>query len=510
MSTRSFVDASNPNLLLSVNPFKSEYHTTSTATYKKRLSIETLNTSVLNAEYAVRGAIPSRAEEIEKDLSKYPFDKITYCNIGNPQQLKQKPLSFVRQVTALVEYPELIQPENEPVTKQLFPVDAIERAKQYYKYMNSSGAYTGSQGMMAIRQNIAAFIKQRDGFPADPNNIFLTNGASAGVSFLMQSLMQNSKSGMMIPIPQYPLYTATMALLDARVVPYYLDEDNGWSLSVDELNRSLKEAQKAGTDTRGLVIINPGNPTGQCLSKENIEIIIKFCYENNLVLLADEVYQDNIYYSDKPFHSFKKVKGEMGSKYADLELVSFHSTSKGFIGECGKRGGYMELDSIDPAVQAQIYKLASIGLCPNVVGQIVSDLMVKPPGPKDPSGPLYIKERQDICDTLQRKSAKLVAAFNRIEGMSCNNAEGAMYVFPRIRLPEKALAKAKSVGMKPDAYYCLRLLEATGVCTVPGSGFGQVEGTWHFRCTFLPLEGEMDAFIASMSDFHGKFMQEFK
>ena len=91
--------------------------------------------------------------------------------------------------------------------------------------------------------------------------------------------------------------------------------------------------------------------------------------------MADEVYQDNIYADGDKFTSFRKVMLEMGSPYAEnLELVSFHSVSKGFFGECGKRGGYMQLENIMPEIAAEIYKMASVNLCPNVVGQIVVDL----------------------------------------------------------------------------------------------------------------------------------------
>lgn len=112
----------------------------------------------------------------------------------------------------------------------------------------------------------------------------------------------------MIPIPQYPLYTATLALCNGRPVPYYLDEESGWGLSLKELERSLAEARQQGTDVRALCVINPGNPTGNCLDERNMRDIIEFCASKRLVLLADEVYQTNIYLPDKkPFHSFKKV-----------------------------------------------------------------------------------------------------------------------------------------------------------------------------------------------------------
>ena len=93
---------------------------------------------------------------------------------------------------------------------------------------------------------------------------------------------------------------------------------------------------------RALCVINPGNPTGQCMTEENMRHTIDFCHQKGLLLLADEVYQTNVYSDKLPFHSFKKVLKSMGSKYEDVELISFHSVSKGMVGECGRRGGYFE------------------------------------------------------------------------------------------------------------------------------------------------------------------------
>jgi alanine transaminase len=315
----------------------------------------------------------------------------------------------------------------------------------------------------------------------------------------------------MIPTPQYPLYSASITLLNGAQVGYYLDEETGWSLSVKELERSYKAAKDKGVHPRALVIINPGNPTGQCLDEDNMKEIVRFCHKNQLVLLADEVYQENVYIKhQKPFISFKKIVCQMKSEVPGLELVSFHSTSKGIIGECGKRGGYAELHQINAGVKAELYKLSSINLCPNVLGQIMMFLMVNPPQPGEESWSEYEKERDDIFEGLKRRAQKLSETLNSLEGVSCNPPEGAMYAFPRIRLPKKAIEAAKKEKKLPDAFYCLRLLEETGICVVPGSGFGQVEGTWHFRTTFLPREDKIDLVSHNLKSFHKSFMDQYR
>ncbi|KAG0231842.1 hypothetical protein BGW42_008591 [Actinomortierella wolfii] len=480
----------------------------------KVLHVNNMNPQVRRAEYAVRGELAIRAESLRAELAQgvqKPFSRVVNCNIGNPQSLNQKPITFFRQVASLVEYPDLLKDENAETVSKLYAPDAVERAKLLLKHIGSVGSYSHSQGVAHIRENVAKYIEERDGYPADPNMIFLTQGASAGVQLTLQMIAENPNVGIMIPIPQYPLYTATLSVLHAKAVPYYLDEAKEWGLTLEELQRSYDEAAKNGVDTRALVIINPGNPTGQCLEESNMREIIEFCHKNRVILLADEVYQTNIYRpNDRPFHSFKKVLKSMGPQYEGFELISFHSVSKGMVGECGQRGGYFELEGIDKEVVEQIYKISSISLCPNVLGQVMVDLMVNPPKKGDPSYALYKSEYDGIYNSLLERSRILEKTFNSLEGTTCNPAEGAMYLFPRIRLPKKAIEAAKAAGKEPDTFYCLAMLEATGVCMVSGSGFGQVEGTAHFRSTFLPPPELFEEFCANLKDFHAKFMDKYR
>ena len=135
---------------------------------------------------------------------------------------------------------------------------------------------------------------------------------------------------------------------------------------------------------RALCVINPGNPTGQCLSRRDQEDVLRLCAAEQIVLLADEVYQDHVYAEGREFTSFRKVAHEVGL-LGKLPLVSFNSISKGAVGECGRRGGYMQLSGVDAGVAEQLLKLASINLCPNVSGQICCALMMTPPEEGDPS-----------------------------------------------------------------------------------------------------------------------------
>uniref|UniRef100_A0A7N0UZB3 alanine transaminase n=1 Tax=Kalanchoe fedtschenkoi TaxID=63787 RepID=A0A7N0UZB3_KALFE len=476
------------------------------------VTLDNINPKVLKCEYAVRGEIVSIAQRLQQELKMspgaHPFDEILYCNIGNPQSLGQQPITFFREVLALCDHPAIL---DSPEAPSLFSSDSIQRAWQILDQIpgRATGAYSHSQGVKGLRDTIAAGIEARDGFPADPDDIFLTDGASPGVHMMMQLLVRSEQDGILCPIPQYPLYSASIALHGGTLVPYYLNESTGWGLEVSELKRQLDASRAKGITVRALVVINPGNPTGQVLAEDNQRDIVKFCKEEGLVLLADEVYQENVYVPEKEFHSFKKVARSLGYGDKDIALVSYQSVSKGYYGECGKRGGYMEVTGFAAEVKDQIYKLASVNLCSNIAGQILASLVMNPPKVGDESYESYSAEKDGILKSLARRAQMLEAAFNSLQGVTCNRAEGAMYLFPRIELPQKAIKAAEAANKAPDAFYCIRLLQATGIVFVPGSGFGQAPGTWHFRSTILPQEELIPAIIERLTEFHQSFMAEF-
>lgn len=308
--------------------------------------------------------------------------------------------------------------------KALYPCDAIERARKISQFCPSIGAYSASNGLFAVRKSVADFIERRDGFPSDPEKIYLTNGASEGIARVMNAIISHENVGIMIPVPQYPLYTATLAMLNGKPVEYYLDESSGWGMKISELERSLKEGREQGFEVRALVLINPGNPTGSILTEQNLRELIKFCRDEKLVILADEVYQDNIYEPEKiPFNSVKKVLMEMGSEYSEaVELISFHSTSKGLLGECGRRGGYFECHGLDQQVMDQLFKVASVSLCSNLMGQIMVSLMVDPPKIGDESYAIYYQERQNIWGTKQQEI--IIKIISRIAKEKISNFDG--------------------------------------------------------------------------------------
>lgn len=473
------------------------------------LTMDNLNPCIKVMEYAVRGPLVIRASEIEKELeqgAKKPFKEVIKANIGDCHAMGQVPITFIRQVLALVTYPKLMSDPQ-------FPDDAKQRAKTILAGCKggSVGSYTDSPGIEIIRKHVSEYIQRRDGVPSDWQNIVISAGASDAIKNVLKLLISNvngKKPGVMIPIPQYPLYSASLAEFNMEQVGYYLDESRNWGLDIAELERSISEA-RSKCQPKALVIINPGNPTGQVLSRENIEAIIKFAYKEKLFLFADEVYQDNIYAEGSKFFSFKKVLIEMGEPYSKMELASFMSCSKGYMGECGIRGGYTEVINLDPQVKAMYLKAISAMLCPTTLGQTCMDVVVNPPQKGEPSYEQFMKEKQSVLDSLKLRAKMVADTFNSMEGFSCNPVQGAMYAFPNIKLPNKAIEAAKAKNIAPDAFYAFELLENTGICVVPGSGFGQRPGTYHFRTTILPQPEKLKAMLESFAKFHSEFLKKY-
>jgi alanine transaminase len=465
-----------------------------------------LNPRLLVAEYAVRGPIVQRAQELEAEGK-----KIIYCNIGNPQALKQQPLRYLRQALSLLENPALL---DIPEVTSSYPGDIVARVRKLLeKHPPGTGAYTQSPGIPFIRQAVADFITQRDGIAADKDHIILTDGASKGAQAALMALLSSPGDGIMIPIPQYPLYSATLALYGGEAIGYYLDEENSWQLNQSILAQSIEEALAKGVRPRAIVVINPGNPTGAVLDRGNMEMIVRFASAHNLAIIADEVYQENVYGRDLRFQSFARVLAEM--KETGISLFSLHSVSKGFLGECGHRGGYLELRNIPDDVLDEFIKLQSISLCANVSGQFATHFMVAPPRPGDESYALYVAERDAILADLKLKAEILGNGVNAIPGMSVDIPHGAMYAFVQFRLPDEKHVNV--AGMSPeerrkyeagrDSDYCMALLEQTGICVVPGSGFGQQAGTFHFRTTFLPPRDEIESLVERLRRFHENYVR---
>ena len=458
-----------------------------------------VNPVLISMEYAVRGSIAKRAAELKR-LGR----SIIPCNIGNPQALGQPPLSFYRQVLSLIEYPEIFNNKTQKIPS-IYSDIALDYGRTIIEKLEiGTGGYSDSNGHEFIREAIAEFIDKRDdvlknnGTRSNPDNIFLTDGASEGAKNIIELLITNKQDGIMVPIPQYPLYSATIHRCGGVQINYYTDEDEGWILTRDALEISYSQAEENGINIRAIVVINPGNPTGSILNKGCVDEVVDFASEKGLAIIADEVYQDNTYGSK--FHSFAQAVWDR----PHVPLFSLHSVSKGFYGECGHRGGYLEVRNSPKLVSTEqslieiLFRQASINLCSNTIGQVLVYLMVTPPSEESLVGELHKNEVKSVLKGLQEKASLIKKSFTEMEGVQCFGEIGALYLFPRLDiLPEQTT----------DFDYCMALLESTGLSTVNGSGFGQKEGTHHLRIAFLPSKSMLEEVLPKWIEFHQKYIK---
>ncbi|GET86799.1 alanine aminotransferase, putative [Leishmania tarentolae] len=477
---------------------------------------------VIEAEYAVRGLIPCRADEIKADLAagrgSYSFKSLVYCNIGNPQSVGQMPLTFYRQVMALVDAPVLL--EDAEIVARL-PPDAVARARRYLTEIGrGTGAYTDSFGYPFARATVAAHINEHDhgvSPSVTADDICLTDGASMGAKLFLQLLVSGASDAVMIPVPQYPLYSAQIALLGGVKAPYYLRESEGWTMKLSDLVAAYDRCvAESGAKPRLFVCINPGNPTGSVLERSVMEDVVRFCHERDMLLLADEVYQENIYDARRQFVSFREVVLGMPAPYcSETMLVSLHSTSKGVIGECGRRGGYFCMTNLPAELRQQVLKLCSINLCANVNGQLMTALMCSPPREGEASYDMYRREWDQIFTGMKDRAELLARELGTVRGLSCQPVEGAMYAFPKIELPERYAQRNEELNAKEgrklslDARWALELLEVSGIVVVPGSGFGQEPGTLHFRITILPPLTQIERMVRSIREFQDRIYEQY-
>lgn len=464
-----------------------------------------VNPNLVEMEYAVRGPIPMRAAEMEAQGR-----KIIPCNIGNPQAMGQQPITFYREVISLLETPGRIARERRlRGVAGVAPGDLVDEyvldvAEHVLAQLKTGlGAYSESKGPRFIREAVAAYIDRRDTVDgrevvaSDPDQVFLTNGASEGAMFILEILISGPDDGVMIPIPQYPLYSAAIKRCGGTQVDYHPDEERGWALERDILEVSLAEAKQRGVNVKAIVVINPGNPTGAILAEHSIHEVIDFAEEHGLLIIADEVYQHNVYGAE--FVSFARVLGKR-----EVSLFSLHSTSKGFYGECGHRGGYLEVRNV-PGLQGYeldfldvLLKRASVSLCPNTVGQAMTYLMVAEPRPGTPPWDRFVVERDAVLAALHDKATLIREAFGEMRGVECFGHIGAMYLFPRLTgLPAGTT----------DFDYCMALLEETGLSTVNGSGFHQRSGTSHLRIAFLPPMSMLAEVLPRWIAFHNAYVR---
>lgn len=341
-----------------------------------------------------------------------------------------------------------------------------------------SQGYSDSQGIISARRAVVARYELVADFPpCDVDSVYLGNGVSELITMTLQALLDDGDE-VLIPAPDYPLWTASTSLAGGTPVHYLCDENSGWQPDIADMESKITERTKA------LVIINPNNPTGAVYSREILEQIVELARTHDLVLLADEIY-DRILYDDATHICVASVA-------PDMLCLTFNGLSKAYR-VAGYRSGWLVITG--PTDHAQSFiegigLLANMRLCPNVPSQhaiqvalggyqSIEDLVL-------PGGRL--REQRDIA----------WQALNEIPGVSCVKPEGALYVFPKLD-PEV-------FGIVDDEKFVLDLLLQEKILLTQGTGFNWPTPD-HVRIVILPWARELNHAIERLGNFLTHYRQ---
>lgn len=301
-------------------------------------------------------------------------------------------------------------------------------------------------------------------------DIFVTTGASEAIDICLTALV-NEGENVLTPTPGYPLYTAIQSKLRNIENPYYLNEKNNWYPDIEDIKSKINEK------TRAIIIINPNNPTGANFDKEILSQLIEIALENNLVIFADEIY-DKLIFNDGEHLSIASLNSE-------VPIITFGGLSKNYMVP-GFRIGWGIVSGNNNILKdyiEAINKLLRARLSAN--------------HPEQYAIVAALEGEQTHIDVamgkLQRRRDLTFEMLNSVEGISCVKPEGAFYAFPKLE------------NIVDDNKFIVDLIKETGVVVVPGTGFGQMPGTSHFRAVFLPQEEVLEKAYQKIIDFYLKY-----
>ena len=343
--------------------------------------------------------------------------------------------------------------------------------------LNTAESYCESRGLFPARKAIMQECQLRGINDVGINDIYMGNGVSELIVICMQALINNGDE-VLIPAPDYPLWTAAVRLAGGVPLHYLCDEQSDWQPDLDDIK------SKISARTKGLVIINPNNPTGAVYEPSMLKALADIAVQHNLVFFADEIY-DKIVYEDA-------VHTPMASITDETLVVTFNGLSKSYR-LAGFRCGWMILSGAKQRAKDFIeglHMLSTIRLCSNVPGQLaVQTALGGYQSIKDltlPNGRL-LEQRNAACDRL-----------NQIPGVSCVKPKGAMYLFPRL--------DPKIYPIEDDEQLVLDLLRSKHILCVQGTAFNWPTAD-HLRMVFLPRKEELVDAVAKLDDFLGKYRQ---
>lgn len=397
-----------------------------------------------NVCYDIRGPVMERAKQMEED-----GQRIIKLNIGN-----LAPFGF--------EAPEEIQH------------DVI------LNLPNSAG-YSDSRGLFSARKAIMHYCQSKNIKGVGLDDIYIGNGASELIVMAMQGLL-NTGDEVLVPAPDYPLWTAAVTLAGGTPRHYICDEQSDWMPDLDDIR------SKITTNTRAIVLINPNNPTGALYSDELLLNIIEIARQHQLIIYADEIYDKVLY--DGATHT------SIGSLADDVLFVTLNGLSKNYRA-CGYRAGWLVISGEKKHALDYINGLtilASMRLCSNVPAQYAIQTAL--------GGYQSIADLVKPTGRLGKQRELAYQLISEIPGVSCFKPKAALYLFPKL--------DPKMYPIENDQQFILELLEAERILVVQGSGFNWKQPD-HFRLTFLPAADDLTEAMGRIARFlehyrkqHGK------
>ena len=394
----------------------------------------TKSAKLANVLYDIRGPIMDAAKQMEEE-----GQKIIKLNLGN---------------------------------LAVFGFDAPEEIQQdMIRNLPNSAGYSDSKGIFAARKAVMHETQKQGIAAVTLDDIYLGNGASELITMATNALLDNGDE-LLLPMPDYPLWTAATSLSGGTPVHYLCDESNGWMPNIKDIRAKITPR------TKGIVVINPNNPTGVLYSDALLIEIVDIAREHGLVILADEVYDKVLY--DGAKHT------ALASLSTDVLTLTFNSLSKSYR-SCGYRAGWMVVSGDKTAAGDYIEglnMLSNMKLCSNVPGQWAIQTAL--------GGYQSINDLTGEGGRLRRQRDLAYELITAIPGVSCVKPQAALYMFPRLDPAVYPIAD--------DRQFFLELLKQTRVMLVQGTGFNW-HAPDHFRIVFLPHEDDLREAVGRIAKF---------
>ena len=394
----------------------------------------TKSAKLANVAYDIRGPVLDKARQMEEE-----GHKIIKLNIGN--------------VAAFG-----LEPPDEIVQDMI-------------RNLPHAAGYTDSKGLFAPRKAVVHYTQEKRVHGVTVDDVYLGNGASELIQMSMAALL-NDGDEMLIPTPDFPLYTAVVGLSGGVPVHYVCDEQAGWMPDVADIRKKITPR------TRGIIVCNPNNPTGALYPDAVLLEIIELARQHQLVVFADEIYDKTLY--DGATHT------SMASMAEDVLFVTFNGLSKNYR-SCGYRAGWMVVSGEKRHAKDYIEglnMLASLRLCANTPGQLAIQTAL--------GGYQSIRDLVAPTGRLCRQRDLAYELLNRIPGVSVVKPKAALYMFPRL--------DPKVYPIADDQQFAYELLAEEKVLVVQGTGFNWIAHD-HFRVVFLPNVDDLTEAIGRIERF---------